>query len=184
MKKHTVQKPAFRIALCAMIAALETVMMLLTGLVRIGTFALPCFAGMLTVAVVIEYRCKWAFAVYAVTALLSFFLSGDKEAVIFFIALFGYYPILKNILEQHIRSRVILYLLKFAVFNAAAVASFFAASLLLSVPAEEYSLFGVYIPYVFLAVGNVFFLLYDLTVTVFVRFYAQRLRGALFGRYL
>ena len=178
-KKSMLQKPAFRIAFCAAVAALEVVLMLLTGLVRIGTYAFPCFAGMITVAVVIEYRCKWAFAVYAVTAALSFFLAGDKEAVIMFIALFGYYPILKNILERAVANGILRWVIKYAVFNAAAVGSFFAATLLLAVPASEFTLFGVYVPYIFLLAGNVFFLLYDLSVNVFVRFYAQRLHHML-----
>ncbi len=155
--------------------------MLLAGLTRIGTYALPCLAGMLTVAVVLEYRCKWAFGVYAVAGLLSFFLSGDKEAVVLFIALFGYYPILKNILERYIRSAVVRWTLKFFVFNAAAVGSFFVAMQLLGVPASDYTVFGMYIPHVFLLAGNVFFLLYDLSINAFIRFYVQRLRGVLFG---
>ena len=76
--KNSRQKPVFRIAFCSVIAALETVFMMVAGLFRFGTYALPCFAGILTVAIVIEYGCKWAFGVYAVAAALSFFLSGDK----------------------------------------------------------------------------------------------------------
>lgn len=182
MKRNTVQKPAFRLAFCAAVAALETVLMLLTGLVRVGTYAVPCLAGMLTVAVVLEYGCKWAFGVYGVAAVLSFFVSGDKEAVVLFALLFGYYPILKNILERHISNRIILWIVKYALFNAAAVGSFFIATLLLAVPAEEFTLFGVYVPYVFLLIGNVFFLLYDWSIGVFVQFYVQRLRGAMFGK--
>ena len=98
--KNSIQKPTFRLAFCSAAAALEVVLMMVTSLVRIGTYALPCFAGLLTIAVVIEYKCKWAFGVFGVTAVLSFFLSGDKEAVVMFIALFGYYPILKNIIER------------------------------------------------------------------------------------
>ena len=162
MKHNTMQKPAFRLAFCAAVAALETVLMLLTGLVRVGTYAVPCLAGMLTV--------------------LSFFVSGDKEAVVLFALLFGYYPILKNILERHISQKVILWIVKYALFNAAAVGSFFIATLLLAVPAEEFTLFGVYVPYVFLLIGNVFFWLYDRSIGVFVQFYVQRLRGAMFGK--
>lgn len=180
--KNSADRPAFRIAFCAAIASLETVLMMVTGLIRVGTYAIPCFAGMLTIAIVIEYRCKWAFAVYAVTAILGFFLSGDKEAVVMFIAFFGYYPILKNILESRIRNKILLYLIKFAVFNAAAVGSFFVMMFVFSMPADEFTLFGVYIPYVFLIIGNVFFLLYDLAINVYVKFYVQRLRNALFGR--
>ncbi len=161
MKHNTMQKPAFRLAFCAAVAALETV-------------------------------CKWAFGVYGVAAVLSFFVSGDKEAVVLFALLFGYYPILKNILERHISQKVILWIVKYALFNAAAVGSFFIATLLLAVPAEEFTLFGVYVPYVFLLIGNVFFWfllignvffwLYDRSIGVFVQFYVQRLRGAMFGK--
>ncbi len=158
--------------------------MMITGLIRIGTYALPCLAGMLTIAIVIEYNCKWAFGVFAVSSLLSFFLSGDKEAVVMFIAFFGYYPILKNILERKIKSVILRYIIKFAVFNAAAIASFYVAMLLLSVPASEFTVFGVYVPYLFLIAGNLFFLLYDFAINVYVKFYVQRLRKALFGKYL
>lgn len=181
-KKSFVNSPAFRIAFCAVIAALEVVLMMAAGLFRIGTYALPCFAGLLGIAIVIEYKCKWALAVYFVTALLSFFLSGDKEAVVMFIAFFGYYPILKNLLERYVHNRVVLWIIKLLVFNAAAVGSFFAAANLLAVPADEFVLFGVYVPYVFLLLGNVFFVIYDISIQVFVRFYVQRLRAQLFGK--
>ena len=157
-------------------------MMMVTSLVRIGTYALPCFAGLLTIAVVIEYKCKWAFGVFGVTAVLSFFLSGDKEAVVMFIALFGYYPIVKNFIERFIPSAVMRWIIKMLLFNAAAVASFFAVTLILEIPTSEFSIFGVYLPYVFLIAGNVFFVLYDLSINVFVKFYVQRLRNTLFGR--
>ena len=182
--KGSVNKPTFRIALCAAVAALEIILMMIAGLTRLGTYAFPCFAGFLTIAVVIEYKCKWAFAVYAVAALLSFFLAADKEPALMFTALFGYYPILKNILERRVKNRAVCWIVKFAVFNAAAVASFFIATLLLSIPASEFTLFGVYVPLVFLGLGNAFFILYDLSVNAYVRFYVQRLRGALFGRFL
>lgn len=182
--KHSIQKPTFRLAFCSVIAALEAVLLMITGLIRVGTYAFPCLAGLLTIAIVIEYKCKWAFGVFAVSALLSFFLAGDKEAVVLFIAFFGYYPILKNILERKIKAAFLCYVIKFFIFNAAAVASFYVAMLLLSVPASEYTVFGVYVPHIFLIAGNLFFLLYDFAINVYVKFYVQRLRKILFGRYL
>ena len=182
--KSAIRKPAFRIAFCSLTAAIEVVFMLIAGLTRFGTYALPCFAGLITIAVVIEYKCKWALGVYAVAAVLSFLLSGNKEAALMFAAFFGYYPILKNVLDRRVKSAVLRRIIKFAVFNAAAVGSFYAAVYLLAVPASEFTLFGVYIPLVFLLAGNAFFLLYDLSVNVFVKFYVHRLRSAMFGRFL
>lgn len=180
MKGRIQNKPAFRLAFCAAVAGLEVVMMLAAGLIRVGTYAAPCFAGMLTTAVVIEYRCKWALGVYVTASVLSFFLTADKEAALLFVLLFGYYPIFKNVIERRIAAPFPRWFLKFAVFNAAAVASFYIAALLLGVPASEYTLFGVYLPHVFLLAGNAFFVLYDLSVNAFVRLYVQRLRRVFF----
>ena len=180
--KNGVKNSTFRVAFCGIIAALGLVLMLLTSIVPVGTYAFPCFAGIFIAAVVIEYGWKWGLGVYAVVAVLSLFLAGDKEAVLYFIALFGYYPILKAVFEKNIKNKIILYVLKFAVFNIAAIASFFAAAFLLSISPEEYTLFGVYMPLAFLAFGNVFFLIYDFAVTVFVGQYVIRLRSKFFGR--
>lgn len=67
-------------------------------------------------------------------------------------------------------------------FNIAAVGSFYIGMWLLSIPNEDYTIFGVYIPWVFLIVGNIFFALYDYAVTVFVNVYVRNLRDKLFGR--
>lgn len=180
--KNSVKNSTFRVAFCGIIAALALVLMLITSLVPIGTYAFPCFAGIFIAAVVIEYGWKWGLGVYAVVSVLSLFLAGDKEAVLYFIAIFGYYPILKAVFEKNIKNKLILYIVKLAVFNAAAIASFYAAAFLLSISPEEYTLFGVYMPLAFLAFGNVFFLVYDFAVTVFVSQYVIRLRSKLFGR--
>ena len=159
--KSPIQKPTFKIALCAIIAALAVMLMLITSLIPVGTYALPCFAGVLLIAIVIEYGAKWALGVYAVVSVLSFFVAGDKEAVLYFAMLFGYYPVLKAFIEGKLKSKLVQYVLKFALFNAAAVGSFFIATKL------------------FLAFGNLFFLLYDFALTTFVMFYVRKIREKL-----
>ena len=115
--KNGVKNSTFRVAFCGIIAALGLVLMLLTSLVPVGTYAFPCFAGIFIAAVVIEYGWKWGLGVYAVVAVLSLFLAGDKEAVLYFIALFGYYPILKAVFEKHIKNKIILYVKTFVPCN-------------------------------------------------------------------
>ncbi len=181
--KSGIQKSTFRLVFCAVIAALEVVLMLITGIVPVGTYALPCFAGGLTLMIVIEYGWKWALGVFGVAALLSALFAADKEAVLYFIAIFGYYPILKNPIERFIKNKIVQYAVKLAVFNAAAVSSFFIATTLLSVKAEEFNIFGINMPLVFLLFGNMFFLLYDFALTAFVGLYVRNLRSKLFGRF-
>ena len=183
MKKNGIKKGTMRIAVCGIIAALSLVFMMMTSLVPIGTYAMPCLAGILISCIVVEYGYGWAIGVFCVTAVLSTLLAGDKEAVIYFIALFGYYPILKGAFEFKIKNRAVQYILKFAVFNVAAIGSFFVATWLLSIPTDEFTVFGFYVPWVFLIAGNIFFLLYDYAITVFVMQYVRRLRGKIFGNF-
>lgn len=107
-------------------------------------------------------------------------LQGIKRQLYFFIALFGYYPILKNIFESKIKNKVLVWVLKFAVFNAAAVAAFFFTTFVLGIPAEEYTVFGIYMPYLFLILGNVLFLFYDKSLTVLVMFYVKVISPKIF----
>lgn len=183
MKNKGIKKSTFRIAFCSIISSLALVMMMITSIIPIGTFAFPCFAGIVITAIVVEFGHKWALGSYIVVALLSVFLAGDKEAVIYFIALFGYYPIVKGAIEGKLKRGFVQHIIKLVIFNIAAVGSFFVAMWLLSIPAEEFELFGVYVPWVFLIAGNIFFVLYDYTVSVLVTQYINRLRGKLFKKF-
>lgn len=182
VNKKGINNSVYRLALCSVIAALSLATMMLTGIIPVGTFAFPCFAGIFISVIVVEYGFKWAMTVYGVVACLSLFLAGDKEAVIYFIMIFGYYPVLKAVFESKIKSKPLQYVLKFAVFNAAAVISFFLGTYLLSISAEEYTIFGVYVPLVFLVAGNFLFILYDLCVSAFVMQYVRRIRDKIFKK--
>lgn len=180
MKNNGIKPATFRIAFCGVVTALALVLMMITGLFSFGTFAFPCFAGMILTAVVIEYGVKWALAVFVAVSVLSSFLAGDKEAVIYFIMLFGYYPVVKSLFERKIRNKAVQFVLKLLLFNAAAVSAFFIADFLLAIPAEEFTILGFYVPWVLLIIGNFFFVVYDFAVTVMVGRYVYSLRKKIF----
>lgn len=166
-----------KITLSSTIAAVSLVLMLITGIFPFGTFALPCIAGMIITSIVIECDYKWAFAVYAIVSVLSLMIAGDKEAVVYFIMLFGYYPILKGIFEGKIKSTVIQYILKYAVFNVAVISAFLISIFVLLVPIEDFSLGDYFVPWLFLIAGNIFFIIYDKAITSAITIYIRRLRG-------
>ena len=163
-------KTAVKVSLGGVIAALSLVLMLLCSIIPFGTYAFPAFAGILLTVIVINLGYGWAFAVYLVTAVLSFLLVTDKEAALNYTAFFGFYPIIKSLIER-LRSKAVQYLIKYAVFNACIIAAFYIGIFLLSVPRESFNLFGVYLPWVFLLIGNIFFIIYDLCVTRLVTLY-------------
>ncbi|MBQ8000169.1 MAG: hypothetical protein IJ298_02995 [Ruminococcus sp.] len=171
-------KKSYAIALCAMLSALSFVVLLLTGLIPVGTYAFPCIAGALLAVVVIEVGYWGAIAVYGVVSVLSFLLVADKEAALYYTAFLGFYPVLKGLIER-IRSRLLQYVLKLVVFNVCVIAAFYISIHILSVPAESFELFGVYLPQVFLLLGNLIFVIYDLCLTRIITEYVNKWRNKL-----
>ena len=153
-----------------LVAALSLVLMLLTSIIPFGTYAFPTFAGILLILLVFNLGYGYAFAVYFITAVLSFLLVTDKEAALYYAAFLGYYPIVKGLIER-IKSKVIQYIIKLLLFNVCIIGAFYIGIFLLSVPKESFTLFGVYLPWVFLILGNIFFVIYDLCVTRLVTLY-------------
>ncbi|MCR5653736.1 MAG: hypothetical protein K6F88_08050 [Ruminococcus sp.] len=176
MKNNT-----FRVAFCGLITAFSFVLMLMTSLIPVGTFAFPCFAGVLLVAVVIEFGWKWALAAFAAVSILSALFAGDKEAAVYFIAFFGFYPILKSGVER-LKSRAVQYIIKYAVFTVCMIGAFLVCKLVLMIPDDEFTVAGLYIPWVFLIVGEIAFIFYDLFVTILITNYILRVRDKLFGK--
>ena len=163
-------KSSVKVALGGAVAALGLVLMFLTAIIPFGTFAFPTFAGMLLVVIVIEIGYGLSVAVYVVTAVLSFLLVPDKEAALIYTAFLGFYPIIKSLIER-LPNKVMQIVIKLILFNACMIGAFFIAINLLSIPKESFNLFGVYLPYVFLILGNFAFLLYDFCITRVVTIY-------------
>ena len=162
-----------KLALCGITTALCVVCMFLTSIFPYATYALPALAGLLLTFIVIECGKRWAIAVYAATALLSLFLTPDIEAKVMFIAFLGYYPVLKAIYES-LRRPYFAWLLKFCTFNGSVILAYFVTVSLLKIVPNEFELFGVNLPLLFLLLGNVVFLLYDIGMTQLIQMYIQR----------
>lgn len=129
------------------------------------------------IVIVIEIGTAWAWPVYLASSILSYLLAGDKEAAMLFVIFFGYYPILKAIIEKHSKGFTA-YFFKFALFNAAMVAGYFLSIYVLLVPRDSFVLFGVYLPAVFLVAGNAVFLIYDYALSTLVLAYYRRFHAA------
>lgn len=167
-----------KVALGGIVTALCTVLMFLTGLIPIGTYALPAIAGVTLMVIVVELGSRWAWMVFLAVSVLTALMAADKEAVVLFIFFFGYYPILKYHIE-HLHNRVLQMVIKLAVFNISMIAAFFIAIKLLSVPEDSFVIFGISLPWVFLLIGNFVFFMYDYSLTGLVSMYISRLHNTL-----
>lgn len=165
---------SIRLALCGIITAFSVMLMFLTGLIPVGTYALPGLAGMLLIIIVIEYGAGWAWPVYVATAILSVLIAPDKEAALAYVLLFGYYPILKSLIERLRKSFPITLFMKLIVFNAATVSEYFLAMWVLKIPQDSFEIFGASVPAAFLVLANISFFLYDYALSGLVVMYCKK----------
>ncbi|MBQ7134274.1 MAG: hypothetical protein IJO20_07235 [Ruminococcus sp.] len=171
-------KTSYKVALGGVIGALSLVLMLLTSLIPFGTFAFPAFAGMLLICVVIELGYSWAFIVYTVVSALSLLFLTDKEAALYYVVFLGFYPIIKGLIEK-LRKRTPQYIIKYFVFNVCMVLAFYLSIYIFSIPKESFNLFGVYLPWVFLLIGNAVFIVYDYCISKVVTVYLLKIHKLL-----
>ena len=178
------KKKTFNMALSGVISALGVVIMMITAIIPTATYAMPAMAGLIAIVIVIEINKKYALASYLVVSVLSLLLAPDKEAVAFYILFFGYYPIYKQIIESKIKFRWLQWLLKISVFTVSAVAVYYIAILILGVPADEFVLFGVNLPLLFLLAGIVVFIIFDYAMSGVIATYVTKFRKKLFGKWV
>lgn len=163
-------------AIGGMMVALSVILLIPTAF-EIFVYALPAFAGIIIMFCVVELNKKWAFGVYAATSVISLLIVPNKEAVIMYIAFFGYYGIVKAIIESKF-SKIPEYILKFLIFNVAMVASVFVLVKVFAIPFDE--LMGIESDSVFwkkfavpvmLILGNIAFVALDFLFTRVVTLY-------------
>ena len=165
-----------KMALGGMSAALSLALMLLTYLIPVLTYTSPAFAGAVLLVMVLEGDRRWAWITFVAVSLLSLLMLADKEAAVLYLIFFGYYPILLPTLETRIHNTVARWIVKFIVFNAAIVATYFILIKLLGMPIDEMETFGKWIVWVMLAGANVIFVLYDLLLRKLILAYTRSWR--------
>lgn len=153
-----------KLILSSIAAALALFLMIAASIIPIGTYAIPVIASLLYIVIIREVSCGWAVMSYAVTSIMSLILCANKETAINFILFFGYYPILKMLLEK-IKPSVLKIIVKLIIFNIAMVAIFYIAKYVFLIPDSSYIVFGLYVPWVILLAGNVVFIIYDYALT-------------------
>lgn len=166
-------------ALGGVLAALSVSMMLLTYLSPFMVYASPAIAGLFVLILQYEAGRGWAFGEYAAVGLLSMILVADKEAAVFYVCLFGLYPILQDIINHYIRLRVLRILIKFVVVNASLLLSFVLCLFVFGVTYDDLFERGKVFVVLFLLGMDFLLFLYDFLVRRLQDVYVRKLRKKL-----
>lgn len=95
MEKHN-----NKLTFCAMMVALGVVVMLLGSLLPGMRLTVAALAGMIAVLAVIRGSLGYGILTVLATAILSFLLLPSKEVALIYVAFFGPYTIVKNLIER------------------------------------------------------------------------------------
>ena len=174
-------KKTGKITLSAILSALVSVFMI-TSFFPYLTYGIPALASLFIMVAVVEMGVKWGFAVYIVSALLVAILPGEPEAKLIYIALLGYYPALKAILENKL-NRVLEYVIKFAVFNAMLLLTYGVIAGIFGIELGDMGEFGKYTAVILIAAANLVFIIYDIMITRVSVWYSFKIHKKI-SRYL
>lgn len=160
-------------AMGGIVAALSLSLMFLISMIPTFTYAVPAAASMLLIPIVIEINKKWALGVYFSVSLLGLIVVPNKEVAVIYAAFFGYYPVLKAVLES--RCKIIPeWVFKILVFNGSVLFSYYLMLKFMGITIDELEKFGWFaIPFL-LVLGTVAFILYDYAMTKVIGLYFSK----------
>ncbi|MBR6361429.1 MAG: hypothetical protein IKS04_06495 [Clostridia bacterium] len=168
-------KQSSKCAIGGIVASLSLVLMISVAVVPFLTYALPAIAGAMMIFAVIEINRKWAFGIYAAVSILGLFLVPDKEVAVMYLAFFGYYPIIKSLLESKC-GRVLEWALKLISFLSTMVISYYLMIKFMGVTIDEMDTWGKWAVPILLGMGTFAFVIYDLALTRLVFLYDLKWR--------
>lgn len=145
---------AKRMALCAMMAALCVVLMVLGAVLELGMYAAPMLAGLCFIPIGQKYGTKYHVLLFIASALLCFMFVPNMEQNLIFAGFLGWYPIARPALQKI--PKVLRLIVKLLLFNALIIAIEW---LVIKVLVPD--VIGGALLWVMLILGNVTFLAYD-----------------------
>jgi hypothetical protein len=103
-------------------------------------------------------------------------ITADKESALVFVMLFGHYPMVRMYLQK-MKFRLLRFIIKAAVFNICAIAFFYVTVFIFGIDQmlTDMNDIGRYGGFLFLALANVIFVLYDFNLGALYVLYIKQL---------
>ena len=146
-------KKTSKIALSAVFAALSVALMALVSIIPNLELALPAISGLFVAVIVIE-------------------------AAIIYAVFFGYYPVLKSVLESK-TPRAVEYIIKILTFSVVMSLSYFLMVKFMGIDPDLPDFLGKWAIPAIALLGIIAFLLYDYALSKLITFYCLRLSSKL-----
>lgn len=161
------------IAYSGVATALSVVMLFLGSIFWVLGYTMPLVASLVMIILLDSISQKSALLTFISTSIISFILLNDKECVLLYILFFGYYPLIRDKIND-IKSKFLSYLLKFITFNAAMVLTQVLCVYVFGIPFDD--MLGKWGIVLFVLCLNLVFVVFDKLYTLLLRLYRIKLK--------
>lgn len=161
------------IAYSGVATALSVVMLFLGSIFWVLGYTMPLVASLVMIILLDSISQKSALLTFVSTSVISFILLNDKECVLLYVLFFGYYPLIRDKIND-IQPKFLSYLLKFVTFNAAMVLTQILCVYVFGIPFDD--MLGKWGIVVFVLCLNLVFVVFDKLYTLLLRLYRIKLK--------
>ncbi|WP_297127159.1 hypothetical protein [uncultured Eubacterium sp.] len=161
------------IAYSGVATALSVVMLFLGSIFWVLGYTMPLVASLVMIILLDSISQKSALFTFISTSIISFILLNDKECVLLYILFFGYYPLIRDKIND-IKPKFLSYLLKFITFNAAMVLTQVLCVYVFGIPFDD--MLGKWGIVLFVLCLNLVFVVFDKLYTLLLRLYRIKLK--------
>lgn len=177
MKKNKKKSiTAKQIAFGGVMSGLSLLFLFASAVLPVLEYTSPAFAGAVLGCVLIEINKKTAVSAFVAVSILSIFVVPNKEVAILFIGFFGFYPIVKSLIER-IYKTLLRRTVKALVFNVCIILAYQVVIRVVGLEEafSDFETFGKWSGVILLVAGNIAFVLYDIVLTRGYALYINRL---------
>lgn len=161
------------IAYSGVATALSVVMLFLGSIFWVLGYTMPLVASLVMIILLDSISQKSALLTFVSTSIISFILLNDKECVLLYVLFFGYYPLIRDKINE-IKPKFLSYLLKFITFNAAMVLTQVLCVYVFGIPFDD--MLGKWGIVVFVLCLNLVFVVFDKLYTLLLKLYRIKLK--------
>lgn len=161
------------IAYSGVATALSVVMLFLGSIFWVLGYTMPLVASLVMIILLDSISQKSALLTFISTSIISFILLNDKECVLLYILFFGYYPLIRDKIND-IKPKLLSYLLKFITFNAAMVLTQVLCVYVFGIPFDD--MLGKWGIVLFVLCLNLVFVVFDKLYTLLLKLYRIKLK--------
>ena len=161
------------IAYSGVATALSVVMLFLGSIFWALGYTMPLVASLVMIILLDSISQKSALLTFISTSIISFILLNDKECVLLYILFFGYYPLIRDKIND-IKPKFLSYLLKFITFNAAMVLTQVLCVYVFGIPFDD--MLGKWGIVLFVLCLNLVFVVFDKLYTLLLKLYRIKLK--------